>query len=177
MENNIAPPIYVFWDATGKCNLRCIHCRELSKTDSEDLAYHDIIRLIDDLCDLGVEFLGILGGEPLLRDDLFEIISYSKEKGLSIGLGTNGTLINSNTARIIKQNDVDICFVSIDGPERINDSIRGKGSFRKAINGIKNLKDLKIPVGIRMTLMPHNINEWKDVIDLSILLDVELSIR
>lgn len=169
--------IYLFWDVTGKCNLHCVHCRELSKQASNELTLKEASDFIIEAKKLGAQFVGLLGGEPLLRKDIFEIIRFIKEKGLGVGLGTNGTLINNTLALKIKNTDVDFCFISIDGMEKTHDAIRGKGAFKKALRGIKLLKKKKIPCGIRMTLMKGNSGDIRKVIDLAIKLDVELSIR
>jgi len=169
--------IYLFWDVTGKCNLHCMHCRELSKQDSNELTLKEASNFIIEAKKLGAQFVGLLGGEPLLRKDIFEVIRFIKDKGLGVGLGTNGTLINNTLALKIKNTAVDICFISIDGMEKTHDTIRGKGAFKKALRGIKLLKKKKIPCGIRMTLMKGNSGDIRKVIDLAIKLDVELSIR
>lgn len=174
---SIAPPIYVFWDVTGKCNLNCIHCRELSSFSKSELSFDEAKKLIDQLSAFNVEFLGLLGGEPLLRSDIFEIIRYAKKKSLAVGLGTNGTLITEDIVKKLNSIDLNLCFVSVDGLEEINDNIRGKGAFKKAINGIKWLKKYSVPTGLRMTLMQSNISDWKGVVDLAIDFDLELSIR
>ncbi len=170
------PPIYVFWDVTGRCNLRCLHCRELSTPSAHELTQREGMTFVDDLADLGVEFLGLLGGEPLLRDDLTDIIHHAKRR-MAVGLGTNGTLVTDQVARNLKEAELDICFVSLEGPEGVNDSIRGRGAYLQALTGIQHLKREGIPVGIRMTLMRHNLTVWQFVIDLAIELECELSIR
>lgn len=171
-----APPIYVFWDVTGRCNLRCVHCRDLSRPSQEELTFDEGLKLIDDLAGMGVQFLGLLGGEPLLRKDILPLVRYAKQR-MAVGLGTNGTLLTPAIAADLREAGLDICFISLDGPADVHDTIRGRGAYARAVAGITHLKAANVPVGIRMTLMPQNLHAWQHLIDLALDLDCELSIR
>jgi len=99
------------------------------------------------------------GGEPFLRDDLFDILGYVRQAGFSISLMSNGTLITADMGKSLKQAGVSDVQVSLDGMEAIHDSIRGRGSFKKALRGIENLLSLNIDANTNLTLSRLNIGE------------------
>jgi MoaA/NifB/PqqE/SkfB family radical SAM enzyme len=119
-------------ELTNKCNLNCRWCGV--KKGKDVLSFSKIKSVIDLNKPRYIEFTG---GEPLLRDDIFRLIDYCKSKGMFVSLNTNGTLINKENSKKI---NADIIRVSVDGTEKVNDKIRGRGSFKKTLNGINSLK-------------------------------------
>src|SRR3989338_8502756 len=92
----------VVWNITRTCNLKCIHCYSDSeaKKYSGELTTEEAKAVIDDLSQ--VQVVLISGGEPLIRQDIFTLASYAKEKEVRIVLSTNGTLITPAIAQKIK---------------------------------------------------------------------------
>ena len=129
-------PSTIVFHPTARCNLRCKMCVVSSYSFLKELKLGQIKRIIDQIAFFKPHFY-IAGGEPLLRDDLEEIILYAKKKGLITTFTTNGTLLTSKRAEKIIQSRVDGISVSIDGPEEINDQIRGRGNFKKAVRTIE----------------------------------------
>jgi radical SAM protein with 4Fe4S-binding SPASM domain len=95
-------------------------------------------RIVDQVYDFGASWLGISGGEPLLRKDLFDIIAYARKTGLNASIITNGHLLDDEAFGNIVKNEVRVS-VSIDGAEKMNDEIRGKGSYTKAVSAVRRL--------------------------------------
>jgi radical SAM protein with 4Fe4S-binding SPASM domain len=100
------------------------------------LGTKETMRIIDQIYDFGATFLGIGGGEPLLREDLPELVGYAKSIGLNVSLITNGDFIGNKLLDKLVKNGVRIS-VSVDGKEEINDAIRGKGAYKKAVSAIE----------------------------------------
>jgi radical SAM protein with 4Fe4S-binding SPASM domain len=96
------------------------------------------MRIIDQIFDFGASWLGISGGEPLLRKDLFEIVQYAKKIGLNASIITDGRLLDSKAFENIVKNEVRVS-ISIDGAETTNDLIRGKGAYASAVSAIEKL--------------------------------------
>jgi radical SAM protein with 4Fe4S-binding SPASM domain len=116
--------------------------------------------LIRDLADFNVPVLMFSGGEPLLRKDLFELISYAKEQGLRIVLSTNGTAITEAVAKEISDNGLAEVGISLDGIGDKNDTFRGKkGAYVAALQGIRNCKALGLRVSLRLTITRSNYQE------------------
>ena len=159
----------VVWNATRRCNLKCVHCYAHAKDRSFDneLTTQEGKSLIDDLAAFGVPVLLFSGGEPLVRKDLPELAAYAVEKGMRAVVSTNGTLITQETARELKEIGLSYVGISLDGMEEINDRFRGvKGAFNDALAGIKNCQAAGIKVGLRFTINRFNENEVPHIFDL-----------
>lgn len=158
----------VVWNITRACNLKCIHCYSNSgpgKADDE-LSTAEAKRVLGDLRQFGVTIILFSGGEPLLRDDLFDLLGYAKELRLRTVISTNGTLITANVAKKIKQKGVSYVGVSLDGIGRTNDRFRQTaGAFDQAVEGIRNCRNANIRVGLRLTLTKGNVGDLESVFD------------
>ena len=166
----------LFWETTIKCNLACAHCRrvELDESADKDLSTSQAKELIEQLADLGKRqpFMPILvfsGGEPLCREDLFELIGRAKSLGIVPALATNGTLIDATVAKMIKDNAIARVAVSLDGATAdVHDRLRQlEGSFESALEGIRHLRDRKVPFQINVTLTKHNARQLEDIYELA----------
>jgi Fe-coproporphyrin III synthase len=158
----------VVWSTTRTCNLRCVHCY----TDSENKKYSDELttdeglRLIDELADFSIPSLLFSGGEPLMRPDIFRLIEYAAKKNIRPVISTNGTLIDRDTARDIRNAGVVYVGISLDGMEDINDSFRGvKGAFKRAMQGFDNCRSAGQRVGLRLTLTKRNYLDLHRIFD------------
>ncbi|MBI3990544.1 MAG: radical SAM protein, partial [Candidatus Omnitrophica bacterium] len=92
MENELR---LIFWELTAGCNLKCIHCRATATPQrlKEELSTTECFKVIDSITAFSKPILVLTGGEPLFRNDIFEIASYATQKGLRVALATNGTLV------------------------------------------------------------------------------------
>lgn len=156
----------VVWNCTNTCNLKCKHCYANSenKKFSEELSTEEATTLIDDLTELKVPVLLISGGEPLTRKDIFQLIQYSKNRNIRCTVSTNGTLIDRQMAKDLKQNGVSYVGISLDGIGSRHDSFRGvSGSFDKAIEGIRNCLAVDQKVGLRFTINRNNYDQLNDI--------------
>ena len=162
-------PIIV-WNMTYACNLRCKHCYiDAGRKREDELDTKEGKKLLEDLRDVGVEVVLFSGGEPLLREDFFEIAKYAKELGMRTVLSTNGTLIDEGVASKLKKIGIDYVGISLDGLEETNDNFRGiKGAFVMALSGIRNCLKHGINVGIRFTITKYNYKDLDDLIELAI---------
>ena len=130
-------PLFILpWRCTQACNSSCLHCGFASTPASDELGTKETKQIIDEIYDFGATFLGIGGGEPLLRNDLPELIGYARNIGLNVSLITNGFFIDDKLLDTLVHHGVRIS-VSIDGTEEINDAIRGKGAYKKAVQAIE----------------------------------------
>ena len=165
----------VVWNATRRCNLKCVHCYAHAK----DLEYNNELStqqgkgLIDDLAAFGAPVILFSGGEPLVRKDLPELAEYAVDKGMRAVISTNGTLISAKTARTLKRIGLSYVGISLDGMQEINDRFRGiKGAFNSALEGIKNCQDAGIKVGLRFTINKFNVNEIPHIFNLIEEMDI-----
>lgn len=159
----------VVWNMTKACNLRCIHCYITAKArpDEGELTTEEGRRLIDDLAEFGVPVLLFSGGEPLMREDLFELGAHAVKRGIRTVISTNGTLIDERTAYKIKEAGFSYVGVSLDGIGETNDEFRGvRGAFALALRGMQDCSAVGVKVGLRLTLNKHNSNDLPAILDL-----------
>lgn len=159
----------VVWNMTKACNLHCIHCYYTAKSqpDPDELTTAEGRSLIDDLARFGAPVLLFSGGEPLTREDLFELGAYAVERGVRAVISTNGTLISHRAAKRIKEAGFSYVGVSLDGIGETNDTFRGKqGAFEEALRGIRYCTEAGIRVGLRLTLNKHNYDDLLAILDL-----------
>ncbi|MBI5050948.1 MAG: radical SAM protein, partial [Nitrospirae bacterium] len=129
---------------TLSCNLRCKHCLvSAGKELKDELTAEEIKRVVDEAVELGAKRFYITGGEPFMKDNIFELIRYiTQEKGKELIIQTNATLLDDKKIALLEKLNTPrlIIQVSLEGPDaKIHDNLRGKGSFDKAVDGIKRL--------------------------------------
>jgi len=145
-------PVAMTFAVTYKCQCNCRHCsagRHL-RNDLPELSTKEAKALIDQSQNLGVSIITFTGGEPLLRDDIYELISYvDKRKAITI-LFTNGLLLSEENIEKLVNAGLYSLFVSIDSPiPEEHDQLRGMaGLFESAILGIKRMQSKGGFVGI-----------------------------
>lgn len=166
----LSAPLFVIWEITGLCNLRCQHClSNAGEPLSNELSTQEAMRLIDCLEAMKVFNINLSGGEPLMRPDIFDIIDYASQKKLSIDLLTNGALITEKVLNRLEDSNIFNVQVSIDGIGETHDKFRGReGTYERAINAIKLLKDANYNVCISSTVNKQNMFEIPKIIDMAI---------
>lgn len=177
MTTGKAFEFFVQWHLTERCNLRCRHCyqkgsrvKELS-LDQIEAVIAEIAETIEAWSEAyGIPFrlsYNVTGGEPFLRSDLHKILeSIISRKGDFFVL-TNGILVTEDLARKIGAIGVKGVQVSLEGPEKIHDAIRGKGSFTRALQGVRSLAGAGIPVTLNTTLSRINVEYGMDLIQVA----------
>jgi len=164
------PPIQLTFFLTARCNLRCKHCfywKEIEGDHSHELSIEEISKIAKSLPRLLV--LSLTGGEPFIRRDIDEVMSVfcEKTRPLILTISSNGYYIKnmekSLSSVLTKFPDTTfIIYLSIDGPEKIHDQIRGDGSHKKAIEALYALQKFRtkyknLNVSISMTC--NRVNE------------------
>jgi len=164
-------PRLIFWEVTKGCNLRCIHCRATATElmSPQDLPTAKALDIISQISDYANPILVLSGGEPLYRQDIFQLAEYATSRGLRAALATNGTLVTSDVAQRIKDSGIKRVSISLDGSDaETHDAFRGiPGAFDAAIYGMKNLQRLGVSVQINTTIARHNAHQLPDVLTLA----------
>ena len=129
----------VIWSVTHRCNLKCRHCyADAGQPFYNELSTEEGMDVIDQLVECGKPLLFISGGEPLMRNDIFKILSESVKKGMRVILSTNGTLIDERIADTIVESEVHYVTVPIYGPPKFHDYYTGiEGSYEKVLKALK----------------------------------------
>ena len=126
-------PITILWMLTNRCNLHCAYC-DIPARGRSELSTERCLSLLDEMAAAGTTRIGLLGGEPLIRGDIHEIVTHAKSLGMMVQLYSNGYFVPKKIETIKL---TDGLFISLDGPEEIHDAIRGKGSYARAIAAIE----------------------------------------
>ncbi len=159
----------VVWNTTNRCNLECVHCYAGAEAEPKagELTTAEGKRLLDDLADHGAPVVLFSGGEPMVREDLAELVAYAADAGIRPVLSTNGTLLTADRARELKQAGLAYAGVSVDGLAERNDEFRGvDGAFRAAVEGIETCLDVGLKTGLRYTVTRQNVDDLDGVVDL-----------
>ncbi|HXC50013.1 MAG TPA: radical SAM protein [Candidatus Limnocylindrales bacterium] len=133
---------------TQRCNLRCIYCSSPLRRTPE-LTTAQWTGIIGELAGLGCRRLTFLGGEPLLRADLAELIASARSHGMSTVVTSNGLLVPH---RIDSLREVDTLVLSLDAPGPANDDVRGKGVFAAVESAIEAARVHHLPVKLNAVL-------------------------
>lgn len=178
--NNMAPEL-VMISPTDKCNLSCKTCWRMNKPNEDfdrGLSIERIEEVLSDCREMGVESVDFTGGgEPFLRDDIFEMLNSAKNKGLNVGLTTNSMLLDESKLNKLSDIGIDELLFSLDGMEKTNDMIRGNGTFEKVLNTAyrykTNYSKRDNIVGFSTVINSENYDELVDIVKIAIDLNLD----
>ena len=152
------------------CNLRCKHCYQDSSGKSPLLTLDDVQEILKQAREVATQrgfdelAVNLTGGEPLLIPNIKEYIEVVLENADRMLLLTNGTLLDEDMVGYLKAKTNIRVQVSLDGTKEVHDEIRGKGSFDKAIRGIRLLSKAEIPCSVACTIHADNYEMVADII-------------
>ncbi len=152
------------WRCTFACDSHCAHCISAGKSAvPHEMDTTSAKRMVDQIYAFGATFLGITGGEPSLRKDLFEVVRYARQVGLKVSIITDGHLLDDTAIENIVKNEMRVS-VSIDGAETVNDRIRGKGAYASAVSLTRKLSgtgllDCLVYTFANLDSVATNVNE------------------
>ena len=159
----------VAWNITQRCNFKCSHCYSSAYTGSreDELTYEQMTVIVDQMKAMNVPVILLSGGEPMMKDCFFDIVTYIREAGIKVSLSTNGSLITEEKAQQLKNLGISYVGISLDGTETVNDEFRGvTGAFKMTLKGIENCHKVGQKVGLRMTINKKNVKEVPAILDL-----------
>ncbi|MFH0786473.1 MAG: radical SAM protein [Pseudomonadota bacterium] len=168
---------FIQWHLTERCNLHCRHCYQ-EGIASPELSLPEIRQVVEEIDEMvkawskayEIAFspsINVTGGEPFFRSDLFEILEVMGRKGFDLYLLSNGILIDRERARRLAGLSVKGVQVSLEGPEEIHESLRGKGSFSASLKGVGQLIAEGIVVTLNMTLSEINAGTIAEMVALT----------
>lgn len=163
----INKPSVAHINITDRCNFSCQQCSIWKKQLKKELTTNEWVKIIKKIIkELNIRVIKFTGGEPLLRNDIFQLIEFCKKNKIFIGMSTNGYLINKRNAERLKKAGLNEVFISLDSiEEQKHDNLRRKKcSYKKAISALNLLKDSNIFVGIATVITNQNINELLNLV-------------
>ncbi len=161
-------PVYCVWEITLQCDLSCRHCgSRAGRARPDELTTAQALDLVEQMADLGVLEVTVIGGEAYLRDDWTQIVAAIRRRGMQCSMTTGGRALTRERARQAKDAGLESVSVSIDGLEATHDALRGvKGSFTAAMNAIEHLHEVGIPVSSNCQIGRANFREIERVFSL-----------
>jgi MoaA/NifB/PqqE/SkfB family radical SAM enzyme len=120
-------PLSVMFSVTNRCTSKCLYC-DIPLRHQKELTTGEALRLIDEMTEAGVQKLSLWGGEPLLRDDIADLIERAKSGGMVINIDSNGYLI---PAKMDEIRHLDFIILSFDGEKEYHDKNRETGAYDK----------------------------------------------
>lgn len=167
---------YIQWHLTNLCNLRCRHCYQEYFNSAEDLPWIKLKTIYENLLSTAHQWnkkinLTLTGGEPLLKKESFLLLEYleMKDEISELSLITNGSFLNEEVCQHLDGSDkFKKIKISLDGgSEKINDYIRGKGTFSKVMKAIETVKKCSnFQIILMFTVMKSNLQEIEDMFNL-----------
>ena len=158
----------VSWMTTNQCNLKCEHCyQDADDADLGELSTEEAKEMIDGISRAGFKIMIFSGGEPLLRPDIYELVSYARSKRLVPVFGTNGMLIDDEVAMRLKDAGAMAMGISLDSlDEAKHDRFRGvEGAHNATLAGIEACKRAGLPFQIHTTVVNWNRDEICEITD------------
>lgn len=147
-------PCLIGWAITDRCNRQCSYCA-CWQGRYRELSTKHVFKVVDELARMGTVMISLTGGEPLLREDIGEIIEYLHSKRIKIKLNSNGALVEQKIALL---KDLSVLNLSLEGPEEIHDSIRGTGSYKEVVRAVRSAKESRINVDFTTVVTKLNFN-------------------
>jgi heme b synthase len=161
----------VAWETTRRCNLACKHCRAVAEDHPYDneLDTRASFKLLEQIKEVGDPIIILTGGEPLLRNDIFDIAAFGTKLGLRMVMAPNGTLITQDIAKKMKEAGIKRISVSLDGSTpQTHDAFRGlENAFERSIRGIKIAKEAGIEFQINTTITKTNLEQIPKILTLA----------
>jgi heme b synthase len=173
-ESKIPPLRLLAWETTRRCNLACLHCRAAAGSGPYpgELTTVEGIKLLDDLATMGQVVVILTGGEPLLRDDIYDLAAHGHEQGHRMVMAVNGTLLTPEIARRLQEVGIQRLSISIDGATAAgHDALRAvPGAYEGALSGIAACREVGLPFQINTTVTRANRGELPAIHELAIKL-------
>jgi heme b synthase len=164
----------VAWEVTRRCNLACVHCRASSVRGpcAGELGTAACLNLLDGIAATARPVVILTGGEPLLREDIYDIAAHGNRLGLRMVLATNGTLVTRAVARRMAGAGIRRVSVSLDGPDAAShDAFRQvAGAFDAALAGIDALKGEGLEFQVNTTVTRRNLRQLPEILDCAVRL-------
>ncbi|MDG5789542.1 TIGR04053 family radical SAM/SPASM domain-containing protein [Evansella sp. AB-P1] len=178
-QNYDENPFIVIWELTRACELKCLHCRAEAqyRRHPQELTFEEGKKLIDDIYSMNNPMLVFTGGDPLMREDVYDIAKYAINKGVRVSMTPSATPnVTKEAMEKAKEVGLSRWAFSIDGPNgEIHDHFRGTtGSFDLTMNAIRYLHELEMPIQINTVISRYNHDHLDDMAKLVEELDCVL---
>ena len=161
----------VGWEITRRCNLSCPHCYTAAENRTRnEMTAAECRDIIDILADWKVTAIGWTGGEPLMRGDLEDVISYAAEKGIKSGITSNGTLLDKKRAASLKEAGASFIQISLDGSSAEKNEKMRKATvedYSRILGAIRACQELELRLDLAMLIGQENLDDAAEFMNLA----------
>lgn len=161
-ENGQNMPVFLIASITSSCNLHCIGCySRANNACSDDVPFNQLSAdewedIFNQAKEIGISFIVLAGGEPMLRDDVIAKASSMPE--ILFPIFTNGTMLNDDYLKLFDDNRNLVPILSIEGDEEITDLRRGKGVYRQLLDSMELMRKNNLIFGASLTFTKENLD-------------------
>ncbi|HVA23694.1 MAG TPA: TIGR04053 family radical SAM/SPASM domain-containing protein [Chloroflexota bacterium] len=171
-------PFTVAWEITRACALACVHCRAsaIPRRVPAELSTQEALRFIEQVVDIGRPILVVTGGDPMMREDVYELLGYGVQRGLRVALSPSATgRVTRRSLERVRDSGVHMLHVSVDGSTaEQHDGFRGvRGAYQRTLSILREAKDLGFLIQIGTSVSRYNLRDlpaiagqvsaWSDV--------------
>lgn len=172
MKGAQVPPLrMIAWEVTRRCNLKCVHCRASADlaVQPHEFSTEECRKLLEEIASFARPVVILTGGEPLLREDIYDLAARGTALGLRMVMAVNGTLLTSERAAALRDAGIQRISVSIDGATaESHDQFRGvAGAFDGALEGLAHARAVGLPFQINTTVTKGNLEELPGIHELA----------
>ena len=174
VKDAYSAPFKIYLDITTDCRLQCPFClSEIKDKTPVYLPPSTIQQIAKEIEELGIMYVKIGGGDPLLHPEFEKIVLLLRSAGCFLTMSTNAITMTPKIAKLLAEVSVRTS-VSIEGMESTNDDFRGKGHFRKALEVVKMFKSMGVETLLRVTLLRQNLSEVPQLVELAKKIGVKI---
>ncbi|MHC4265993.1 MAG: radical SAM protein [Planctomycetota bacterium] len=170
MKTDKYKPHLIACELTRRCECSCKHCRagQMSEDDHE-LSTEQWQKIFSSIADLSKVVLILTGGEPMQRDDIYELIGFGKKLGHTMAMATCGYQINEKSIKRLKKEGISVLSFSLDGasPEKHDDIRQTEGSFKTVLRAAEIAKKAKVRFQINTTISKLNVDEFVGIAEIA----------
>lgn len=167
-------PRLIAWEITRSCNLNCVHCRAAARFGPypNELKTEECLKFLDDVASFSEPIIILTGGEPMMREDIFDVAKHGTGLGLRMVMAPCGLLMNKENTKRMLEVGIKRISLSIDGADAAaHDAFRNvPGAFDAVIKATQLAKDAGLEFQINTTITKHNINELPKILELAMKL-------
>ncbi|UXD21828.1 heme biosynthesis protein [Ignicoccus pacificus DSM 13166] len=171
VPQKLPAPFLIVWNFTNMCNLRCKHCyQRADKPLPDELTLDEKLDVVRQFDEAGVAAVALSGGEPTIHPHFYKVVEAFSERGIYVAVATNGWLFADKKYLVkAKEKGVRYIEVSVDSADpKKHDEFRGiPGSWKRAVQTLRNAVDIKLNHAMAVTVTKNNIDEIDDILNLA----------
>lgn len=160
-------PLAVRWNITDRCPLRCLYCDiwdNPAQSQLQELGTKEVLSIIKEIAEAGIVRMSFSGGEPMVREDIGEIITFCKKTGITPELNSSGRFISIRSGEL---KDVSLLKLSLDGPKEIHETVRQGSSFEEVMEAAEACAKKNIRFAFCTTINKYNVRYLNAVLDIA----------